>query len=191
MKIRLNLATNPLQTHRKFLALTGVIGALAAIVFLALGWHVYSVRKSEESLRARAAQVRQEMAGQMRQRQDLENFFAEERNARLHDRSVFLNSLIVEQSLNWTQMFMDLEKILPTGVRVVSIEPKHEKGTVQVKLHIGAISDEAKLKFIRALEGSPVFKEVREDNEKVVDPTQGTQASDRLQVELTVVYTRS
>ncbi len=191
MKVRLNLATNPLQTHRKFLALTGVIGALAAIVFLALGWHVYSARKSEESLRARAAQVRQEMAGQMRQRQDLENFFAEERNARLHDRSVFLNSLIVEQSLNWTQMFMDLERILPTGVRVVSIEPKHEKGRVQVKLHIGAISDEAKLKFIRALEGSSVFKEVRELSDTAVEPTQGAQASDRLQVELTVVYTRS
>jgi len=191
MKVRLNLATNPLQTHRKFLAVTGVIGALAAIVFLALGWHVYSVRKSEESLRARVAQVRQEMAGQMRQRQDLENFFAEERNARLHDRSLFLNSLIEEQSLNWTQMFMDFEKILPTGVRLVSIEPKHEKGTVQVKLHIGAINDEAKLKFIRALEGSSVFREVQENSEKEVEPTQGSQASDRLQVELTVVYTRS
>ena len=191
MKVRLNLATNPLQTHRRFLVLSGVMGAVGAIVFLALGWHVYSVRQSEESLRARANQVRQEMVGLMRQRQDLENFFAEERNAKLHERSVFLNSLIEEQSLNWTQMFMDFEKILPTGVRLVSIEPKHEKGTVKVTLHIGAISDEAKLRFIRALEGSAVFKEVREDSEKVVDPTQGAQASDRLQVELTVVYARS
>src|SRR6266436_8669778 len=191
MKVRLNLATNPLQTHRKFLALTGVIGALAAIVFLALGWHVYSVRKSEESLRARAARVRQEMAGQMRQRQDLENFFAEERNARLHDRSVFLNSLIEEQSLNWTQMFMDLEKILPTGVRLVSIDPAHEKGQVQVRLSVGAISDEAKLKFFRALENSPAFKDFRELNESPSEPQQGSGGVDRLQIQLTVVYARS
>jgi len=39
-----------------------------------------------------------------------------------------------------------------------------------VKLQIGAISDEAKLKFLRALENSPAFREVREDRENVVDP---------------------
>jgi len=33
MKVRLNLATNPLQTHRKFLAVSGLIGAIAALLF--------------------------------------------------------------------------------------------------------------------------------------------------------------
>ncbi len=191
MKVRLNLATNPLQTHRKFLAGAGLIGVLAGIVFLALGWHVYSVRKSNEALRARAAAVRQEMAGLMVQRDELENFFKEPQNARLNERSTFLNSLIDEQSLNWTQMFMDMEKIMPTGVRLVSIEPKHEKGQVKVTLQIGAISDEAKLKFLRALESSPAFKEVREDHENTVDPQANSGDLDRLQVQLTVVYARS
>src|SRR6267143_2723827 len=116
MKVRLNLATNPLQTHRKFLAVSGLIGAFAVIVFLALAWHVYSVRKSNEALRVRADAIRQEMVGLMQERDELENFFKEEQNARLNERSTFLNCLIDEQSLNWTQMFMDLERILPTGV---------------------------------------------------------------------------
>ena len=68
MKVRLNLATNPLQTHRKFLAGAALTGVLAGIVFLALGWHVYSVRKSNEALRAREAAIRQEMAALMAQR---------------------------------------------------------------------------------------------------------------------------
>ncbi len=191
MKVRLNLATNPLQTHRKFLALSGLIGALAGIVFLALAGHVYSVRKSNEALRVRADRVRQEMVGLMRQRDELENFFKEEQNARLNERSTFLNSLIDEQSLNWTQMFMDLEKILPTGVRLVSIEPGHDKGQVLVKLQVGAISDEAKLKFVRALEGSPAFKEVKEIGEKSVEPQAGSGDLDRVQIQLTVVYVRS
>jgi type IV pilus assembly protein PilN len=191
MKVRLNLATNPLQTHRKFLAGSGLIAVLAGIVFLGLSWHVYSVRKSNEALRARSAALRQEMAALMAQRDELENFFKEPQNARLNERSTFLNSLIDEQSLNWTQMFMDMEKIMPTGVRLVSIEPAHEKGQVKVKLQIGAISDEAKLKFLRALENSPAFKEVREDHENTVDPQANSGDLDRLQVQLTVLYARS
>ena len=191
MKVRLNLATNPLQTHRKFLAVSGLIGAIAGIVFLALGWHVYFVRKSNEALRARAADIRQEMVGLMRQRDELEDFFKEEQNAKLNERSTFLNSLIDEQSLNWTQMFMDLEKIMPIGVRLISIEPGHEKGRVLVKLEVGAISDEAKLKFLRALESSPAFKEVRELAEINKEAQSGNTGNDRLQVQLTAVYVRS
>jgi type IV pilus assembly protein PilN len=191
MKIRLNVATNPLQTHRKFLAVSSLISAIAGIFFLALGWHVYSARKSNEALRARAAAVRQEMVGLMRQREELENFFKEEQNAKLNERSTFLNSLIDEQSLNWTQMFMDLEKILPTGVRLLSIEPGHDRGKVLVRLHVGAISDEAKLKFLRALENSPAFKEVREINEASSEPQQGSGDLDHLQIQLTAVYVRS
>ena len=191
MNVRLNLATNPLQTHRKFLAVSGIVGALAGIVFLLLAAHVYSVRKSNEALRVRAERVRQEGAGLMRQRDELENFFKEEQNARLNERSTFLNSLIDEQSLNWTQMFMDLEKILPTGVRLVSIEPAHDKGQVLVKLQVGAISDEAKLKFVRALESSPAFTEVNEIKETIAEPQAGTGDLDRVQIQLTVVYVRS
>jgi type IV pilus assembly protein PilN len=191
MNVRLNLATNPLQTHRKFLAVSGLIGAIAGIVFLLLVVHVYSVRKSNEALRVRADRVRQEMVGLMRQRDELENFFKEEQNARLNERSAFLNSLIDEQSLNWTQMFMDLEKILPTGVRLVSIEPGHDKGQVLVKLQVGAISDEAKLKFFRALENSPAFKDFREMSEKYSDQQQAGGDLDHLQIQLTVVYVRS
>ena len=191
MKVRLNLATNPLQTHRKFLAVSGFIGAVAWIIFLALAGHVYSVRRSNAALRARANGVRQEMVGLMRQRDELENFFKEERNARLNERSTFLNSLIDEQSLNWTQMFMDLEKILPSGVRLVSIDPGHEKGQVLVKLQVGAISDEAKLKFFRALENSPAFRDFQEISEKYSEQQQGGGELDRLQIQLTVVYVRS
>ncbi|MCU1243331.1 MAG: hypothetical protein JWO71_4057 [Candidatus Acidoferrum typicum] len=191
MKVRLNVATNPLQTHRKFLAASGLLGVIAGIVCLALGWHVYSVRKSNAATRARAAAVRQEMVGLMGKRDELETFFKEERNARLNQRSTFLNSLINEESLNWTQMFMDLEKIMPTGVRLMNIEPAHDKGQVLVKLQIGAISDEAKLKFLRALESSPAFKEVRVEHDTKSEPQEGTGDLDHLHVQLTAVYVRS
>jgi len=191
MKVRLNIATNPLQTHRKFLAVATLIGVIAGLVCLALGWHVYSVRKSNEALRARTGAVRQEMAGLISQRDELETFFKQERNAQLNQRSAFLNGLIDEESLNWTQMFMDLEKILPTGVRLVSIEPAHDKGQVLVKLQVGAINDEAKLKFLRALENSPAFKEVSVERDIYAEPQESSGETDRVHVQLTAVYVRS
>ena len=189
MQVRLNLATDALQTHRKFLAGSALLGVLAGAVFVALGWHVYAVRRADEAVRAKAANVRRELAVLMVQRQKLESFFAEDQNAKLHDRSVFLNSLIDEQSLNWTQMFMDLEKNFPVGVHLLSIEPRHEKGQVQVKLLVGAISDEAKLKLLRAMEASPAFAHVEEVRESTVSSS--TPGPDRLQIEITAVYTRS
>src|SRR6201995_4715899 len=189
MKVRLNLSTKPLQTHRKFLAGAGIVGVVAGLLFIGLGLHVYAVRRGDEVFRERVVAVRSEMVNLERQRAELEQFFSRPENAKLHDRSAFLNTLIDEQSLNWTQMFMDLEKILPAGVRVVSIQPKHEKGVVEVKLVIGATSDEAKLKFLHALEQSPSFSKVRMVNEKQSQSAPGN--NDKIDVELSVVYSRT
>jgi Tfp pilus assembly protein PilN len=185
MNVRLNLATNALQTHRRFLAASGLIGAVAGILFLTLGWHVYSVRKADEALRTRTDQVRNELASLVRQRTELEQFFNRPENARLADRSAFLNTLIDEKSLNWTRMFMDLEKVFPTGVRLVSIEPSTSKGRVQIKFIVKASDDQTKLKLLRALEESPAFTQVVENGEHLLDREQG------LQIELTAVYLRA
>jgi type IV pilus assembly protein PilN len=189
MKVRLNLSTKPLQTHRKFLAGAGILGVVAGLFFIGLGLHVYAVRRGDEVFRERVVAVRSEMVTLERQRGELEQFFNRPENAKLHDRSAFLNTLIDEQSLNWTQMFMDLEKILPAGVRVVSIQPKHDKGIVEVKLTIGATTDEAKLKFLHALEQSSSFSRVQMLGEKQVVPTAGS--NDKIDVELTAVYSRT
>jgi type IV pilus assembly protein PilN len=174
MRARLNLSTKPLETHRRFLGASGIIGAVAVLFFIGLGWHVYSARKAEETARVKEAGIRDELVTLERQRRELEQFFAQPENAKLHERSAFLNTLIDEQSLNWTQMFMDLEKILPPGVRVVSIEPSHEKGPVQVKLIVGATNDEAGLKFVHALEQSAAFTHVALVSMRSPNNTQGT-----------------
>jgi type IV pilus assembly protein PilN len=187
MRVRLNLATKAQETHRRFLVGAGAVAGVAGIVFLILGWHVYSVRKVDEELRARTQKMQEEMAQLERQRSDLERFFNLPENAKLHDRAAFLNSIIDARSFNWTQMFMDLEHILPGGVHVVSIEPRQVKGHVEVKLTIGADSDEAKLKFLRALEESKVFTEVALDKESV--PIGGP-GGDQKVVQLSAVYSR-
>jgi hypothetical protein len=74
-------------------------------------------------------------------------------------------------------------------VRLLSIEPKHDKGLVEVKITIGAMSDEAKLKFLHALEASPAFTHVVLVTEKAAASTPGSM--DRMEVQLKAIYTRT
>jgi type IV pilus assembly protein PilN len=188
MQVRLNLATKAQETHRRFMVMAGAVGLVAGILFLALGWHAYSVRSQDARLRGQTEATNRKIAELQEQRTALERFFAEPENAKLHDRAAFLNALIDGRSFNWTQMFMDLEHILPGGVRVVSIEPRQVKGHVEVKLTVGTSNDEAKLKFLRALESSHQFSAVELDSEK---PAKSQGTGDQKLVELTAVYSRS
>src|SRR5712692_1765647 len=178
MRVRLNLATKALETHRRFLAGAGLTAAFAGLAFLWLGWHVYSARKVDAEQRARAARMRQEMAKLDAQRKDLERYFNQKDIASLHGRAAFINTILDARSFNWTLMFMDLEHILPGGVRVISIEPRQVAGHVEVKLTVGAISDEAELKFEHALEESKEFAEVQ--IQSVTSPSStGNQSGDQ------------
>jgi hypothetical protein len=187
MRIRLNLATNALQTHRRFIVGSGILALLAIFTFIGLGLHVYSVRKADAEFRAESVDTRQKLAASEQERNELEHFFTAPENARLHDRAAFLNSIIDARSFNWTLMFMDLERVLPGGVRVLNIEPAQVKGRILVKLRVGASTEEAKLKFLRALESSKEFSNVQLISEKIA---QASDQGDRETLDLDVVYSR-
>jgi Tfp pilus assembly protein PilN len=187
MRVRLNLATKPLVTHRRFLVGSAAIAIVGGIVFLALGWHTYAARRAEAKLQARVQEIRTERANLEVRRDRLDKFFKQPENAKLSERAEYLNEVIDQSSFLWTQMFMDLEHVKPGGVRLLSISPKMVKGNMEVRLKVGAASDEAKLKFLRALEGSKAFGKVILISEQV--STQ--QGGDQQVFELSVIYTRA
>lgn len=187
MHARLNLASKPLETHRRFLAGAGFSVFAAAIVFLALGWHVYAVREAARETRNRMQKTRQEFAKYEAQREELQRYFSQKDIASLHDRAAFINGIIDARSFGWTQMFMDLEHILPAGVHVIRIEPKQASGNVELKLTIGAVNDEAKLNFLHILETAKHFSNVQELSD-VAPATGGNLSGDQRIVSLTTTY---
>lgn len=191
MKVRLNLATKALETHRRFLTGAGLTAFFACLAFLWLGWHVYSFRKAQAELRARTERTSMEMARLEAQRKDLERYFNQKDVAELHDRAASINTILDARGFNWTLMFMDLERILPGGVHVISIEPKQASGRVELKLTVGTMNDEAELKFEHALEESKAFTEVRIQHVGSPNSAGGNQNGDQKVVQLTTVYSRS
>ena len=186
MRVRLNLATKPLESHRRFLAGAGVSAFVAGVLFVVLGWHVYAVRKSAAEVRARAEKMREEYGKYQAERNDLKRFFDQKSIKGLNDHAAFINGIIAVRSFNWTQMFMDVEHMLPAGAHIISIEPKQVSGHVEVNLTFGAANDDVKLKFLKALETAKQFSDVKEQNE--VRPTSGSNSSDMWVVHLSTFY---
>ena len=184
MYVRLNLATNPLLSHRRFLAGSAVAGILGGLLFLGLGWRAYDLRKAEENLRARRSKIQAEMERADEERAELQKYFAQQEAAGFQDHAKFAVGVLQARSINWTQMFMDLERILPPGVRVVRIEPKLEKGIVTVHFLVGAANQEAKLKLLQSFENSSSFSNVKWLSEKAA--TQPN--ADPLAIEFVVEY---
>ncbi len=185
MQVRLNIATKPLESHRRFLAGAGLLAALGGIIFLALGWHVYSTLRAQEALRRKEQENDNRAALLQHRRKELDDFFARTENARLKERAAFVNGIIDERTFDWTQMFMDLEKLVPVGVHVVSIQPQLEKGHMFVRLTVDATTDESKIKFLHAMENSPAFSNVELLSVHTAQ-TSGEQA-----LELHAIYVRS
>lgn len=160
MKVRLNLATSPLLSNRRFVVFSGAIGSVGLIAMALLSWNVYSVRRSNTAIRAEQARTESDMQALRRRRTDLETFFNRPETVQRRELSAFLNGLIAQRAFPWTQIFMDLERNLPDGVRIVSIEPRLASDHLELKLTIGARTDEGKLKFLRALEDSRSFSDI-------------------------------
>src|SRR5579862_6272203 len=115
MYVRLNLATNPLLSHRRFLAGSAAVGALGLLLCFGLGWRAYQLRKAEEDLRARRSKIDKEMTTVNQQREALQQYFERQEAAGFQEHAKFVVGVLQARSINWTQMFMDLERTLPPG----------------------------------------------------------------------------
>jgi Tfp pilus assembly protein PilN len=190
MHIRLNLATKPLENQRRFLLGATLAGGAALALFAFLTLETYRTLRANREMREETSRLQNELRDFRAQRRELEDFFKQPETRRVMDRASFLNGLIEQRSFPWTKIFMDLEQRLPAGVRVVSIAPKRKDEQIELKLVVGATSDESKVKFLKTLEEAPEFAAVQVTSESRGKAGTG-HAEDQVVVELLALYQRS
>ncbi len=120
IKVRLNLASNPLRNRRFFLIALSFLGCLT-IVFLALSLQWF-VRYRVEGARLRAELVRlarMEDAARREEKQYSARVasFSRELEAEVNQ----ANSIIQMKSFPWSDFFSRLEKALPDGCYLTSL----------------------------------------------------------------------
>jgi len=174
MRTHINLATQPYEDARRFyLQWGGLVLALIAITAVLVAIVVRSHRASSD-IAKKVAQERNQIAEIDRERSAAEAILNRTENRDVRDRSRFLNALIVRKAFSWTQVFSDLERIVPPRVRIVSIRPDVNLNN-QLQIHLEAIGDsrEKANDLLRHMEDSPSFREPQLRVERPSDSSSG------------------
>jgi type IV pilus assembly protein PilN len=157
MRISVNLASRPFVELRPLFARLRLAMGLLAVLAIGLGFGLHTLngkaraaQAKMDSLKAKTQEFEQErLANEARMRQP--------QNRGVLERSQFLNALFAEKSFSWTAVMMDLEKVLPVGVQVTSMEPQVAKdGSVNVRLRVSGERSKA-VQLVRNLETSQRF----------------------------------
>jgi type IV pilus assembly protein PilN len=165
MRISINLATLPFVELRPLFARLRVAMAALAVVAVALGFtlHHFSVKARAEQ--AQMDVLKGETSAVESERQTNEARMREPQNRAVLERSRFLNDLFASKSFSWTSVMMDLERVVPAGVQVTSIEPvmaaNHD---VNIQLRVSGDRDRS-VDLVRNLERSERFLAPRLANE--------------------------
>jgi type IV pilus assembly protein PilN len=185
MRLNINLASEPYTDARRFWLVWGSLVGLLVVVTVALAWITASATAGSRTVGRHIEQLRREIADLDRERATAEAVLNRTENRDTRDRSRFINGLIARKAFSWTQVFADLERIMPPRVRVVSIRPEVNADS-QLELHMEAIGDsrEKAIDLVRRMEQSPTFREARVRSEK--DQPQGQNSG--VQFEIVAQY---
>lgn len=157
MRVTLNLASRPFHELRPlFLRLRALIGVL---VVLAVVLGILLKRAQIQAARADAAVHSWTVKTHALQQEwrSAQILMREPANAATLSRADFLNEQFTRKSFSWTIALMDLERVLPQGVQVISLDPRVTKqGPVIVRLRVSGPRDKA-VELVANLEKSPHF----------------------------------
>jgi type IV pilus assembly protein PilN len=157
MRISVNLANRPFVELRPLFARLRLAMVLLAVLAIGLWFALHSLNAKASVARARMNGLKAETRQYQHERQVNEARMHQPQNMAVLERSQFLNSVFAWKSFSWTAVMMDLEKVLPAGVQVTSIEPAISKeGDVTIRLRVSGDRDLA-VRLVRNLETSQRF----------------------------------
>ena len=179
MRISVNLATRPFIELRPLFARLRLAMLALALLAVALGFWLHALNGRAHVAQAKMEALRAKTQQFQRERQTNEARMRQPQNMAVLERSQFLNALFAQKSFSWTAVMMDLEKVLPVGVQVTSIEPMITKqGDVNIRLRVSGERDRA-VQLVRNLETSQRFIDPRLANEAA--QKQGSQGGGAMQ----------
>lgn len=165
MRISVNLATRPFVELRPLFARLRIAMAALAVLAIGLGIWAHSLSGRAQAAQARIDALHAQTLNLQTERQANERRMQQPGNRAVLDRARFLNGVFERKGFSWTAVMMDLERVLPAGVQVTSIEPVvTADGEVNIRLRVSGQRERA-VELVRNLERSQRFLQPRLANE--------------------------
>jgi type IV pilus assembly protein PilN len=178
MKLNVNLASRRYEDARRFLVQWGSLLALLVIVTVGLVALAVASYMSSRGINQQTAELRARIAELDHEKTKAQAILAQPGNREISDRSRFVNTLFARKAFSWTQVFADLEKIMPPKVHVVAIRPDYTQSH-ELEIHLFAVGDtrEKAVELVRKLEQSSTFRGplVREEKDQPNGPNSGVE----------------
>ena len=157
MRISVNLANRPFVELRPLFARLRLAMVVLALLAVGLWFGLRSLKAKAKVAQAQMDALKAKTQQYQHERQVNEARMQQPQNMAVLERSQFLNAVFARKSFSWTAVMMDLEKVLPAGVQVTSIEPSIAKdGEVNIRLRVSGDRERA-VQLVRNLETSQRF----------------------------------
>ncbi|PYP90721.1 MAG: hypothetical protein DMG65_10510 [Candidatus Angelobacter sp. Gp1-AA117] len=165
MRININLSSQKYEDAGEFYLRWGSALALALIITVGLGAWAWKHHGDTVSDRQRIDKLRRQIEEVDRDRAQNQAIRDRAENRDAVEQSDFWNNIIEQRQFSWTQLFSDLEKIMPGRAFVVAIHPIASEGKatspdnrLKLELIIDGEKHDNGLELIRHMEGSPRFR---------------------------------
>jgi type IV pilus assembly protein PilN len=185
MRVDINLATRPYEDVRRFWLRWGTplvaVGMLTLVLlYLALAG-LLTARKDRSMIRQRQQQI----AARDKEKVEAEALLSRPENRSTRDRAQFLNEVFQRKAFSWTNVFEDLERVMPPRLHVVSIRPAMgSDNQLELKLVVAGESRTRALQLVEKMEGSQRFQQTHILEESGLSG----QAGDNVQFDISAFY---
>lgn len=164
-----NLSTRPFYNERVVRTAVGVVLLLVLLLTAFSGFRALSLRAEEQRLSARATQARAEA---VRLRAEADQTMAQidpKELAAVSAAASEANDAITRRTFSWGSLLTDLEAALPANVRIMSVEPRVEKGVIRILLQVESTSHDELAEFMDALDARGSFPQVVPGGQSMFD----------------------
>lgn len=189
MRINVNLASSPYEAAREYARrMTILLGVLVLLTVGLVGYILYQ-RGTTRDVDQQIAQTRQEIDSLDAEKAQAQTILNQPQNRDVADQSAFLNNLFARKALSWTQVFAQMEKLMPANIHVVSMKPEFNRDN-QLVLHVVVVtpSRDKAVELVKRMEDSPHFRSPRVESENAVGEGTSGLAGGNTQFEIAAVY---
>lgn len=162
MRLNINLASQKYEDVRMFVSrasMATVAMSVFTLLLLVLAWFNYS---SSQTSSVRTRDLRQKISALEQQRAAAEAVENRPENRDVTLQKNFWNKQIAQRAFSWTQLFNDLQRIMPGRAYVISVAPELTKDNrLKLKLTIGGEKYDDALALVKKMEVSPRFQDPR------------------------------